>query len=74
MGADNRRPDQAGQRYLIVADIGKKLTEIIEYRGDLAGARQRALMYAEPGKFKIKRRVQTEQGEFWRDVEEVGDY
>jgi hypothetical protein len=73
MGADTRRKNSAGRRYLIVAKRGK-MTELIEHRGSLQSAHEKALHYVAKGRYKIKRMVQTEIGEFWRDVRVVGDY
>ena len=73
MVADTRRKNSAGRRYLIVAKRGK-MTELIEHRGSLQSAHEKALHYVAKGRYKIKRMVQTEIGEFWRDVGAVGDY
>lgn len=73
MGADIRGKDKVGGRYMIVANMGK-ITELIEHRGSLKDAHQKALLYVSYGKYRIKRLVETEVGVFWRDVGKVGDY
>lgn len=73
MGADSRRRDKAGRRYMIVAHMGK-IIELIEHRGTLRDAHAKALQYVSYGKYRIKRIVRTEIGEFWKDVARVGDY
>jgi hypothetical protein len=42
--------------------------------GQLAGRERKILLYVVKGRYKIKRMVRTEVGEFWRDVGVVGDY
>lgn len=71
--ADTRLKNSAGRRYMIVANTGK-LTELIEHRGTLQSAHEKALLFVAKSRYKIKRMVQTEIGEFWRDVQVVGDY
>ena len=51
-----------------------KVTELIEHMGGLQSAHEKALLYVAKGRYKIKRMVKTEVGEFWRDVGLVGDY
>jgi hypothetical protein len=59
---------------MIVADTGK-IAELIAHNGSLAEAHKKALLYVSSyRKYRIKRLVQTELGEFWKDVAEVGDY
>jgi hypothetical protein len=58
---------------MIVAHMGK-IIKLIEHRGTLKEARLKALLYVPYGKFRIKRIVQLEIGEFWKDVVHVGDY
>ena len=50
------------------------MTELIEHRSSLQSAHEKALLYVAKGRYKIKRMVKTEVGEFWRDVGVVGDY
>lgn len=59
---------------MIVANVGNKVTELIEHNGNLKDAHQKALLYVAHGRYKIKRRVQTDIGTFWRDITQVGDY
>lgn len=59
---------------MIVADVGKKLSEIILYKGDLTEAIQQASRYARNERFLIKRLARTDLGEFWVNVEVIGDY
>lgn len=73
MGADSRRKDQTGRRYMIVANMGK-ITELIEHKGSLKDAHEKALLYVSYGKYRIKRLVETELGVFWKDIALVGDY
>lgn len=74
MGADSGRKDKTGRRYMIVANMGK-ITELIAHDGSLADGHKKALLYVSSSrKYRIKRLVQTELGEFWKDVVEVGDY
>lgn len=73
MGTDSRGRNKAGRRYMIVAHMGK-INELIEHRGSLEEAHEKALLYVSYGKYRIKRKVRTEIGEFWKDVAQVGDY
>jgi uncharacterized membrane protein YukC len=58
---------------MIVANMGK-ITELIEHRGNLKEAHEKALLYVSKGKYKVKRLVETEIGVFWKDIAQVGDY
>jgi hypothetical protein len=58
---------------MIVANMGK-ITELIEHRGSLEEAHEKALLYVSRGRYKIKRLVETEVGFFWKDISQVGDY
>jgi hypothetical protein len=56
---------------MVVARMGK-ITELIEHRGSLEEAHEKALLYVAKGRYKIKRMIKMEFGEFWRDVGVVG--
>ena len=51
---------------MIVANIGK-VTELIEHRGSLQSAHEKALLYVAKGRYKIKRIVKTEVVQLWTD-------
>lgn len=55
MGSDSGQKDKAGRRYLIVANVGNKITELIEHNGSLKDSHQKALPYVAHGRCKIKR-------------------
>lgn len=74
MGPDSGRKDKAGNRYLIVADTGKKQTQMIPFVGTLKDAHSQARQHAGSGNYIIKREVKNGLGVFWQDVLTVGDY